>query len=152
MTEYQDVTMSGQKQYTKKMTKRIKGCPEWFECPSLKTEVESDLVTDTTTFSDEARRAEADARLYETCTTSLQYLVDVVSAYHKAVPELLTKLLDFLGGFIRRNHPSLAAVGVAALTQLAVSCGSEAAPGTWRAMLEAFKSATLTQFQISKRC
>ncbi len=99
-------------------------------------------VTDTTTFSDEARRAEADAWLYETCTTSLQYLVDVVSAYHKAVPELLTKLLDLLGGFIRRNHPSLAAVGVAALTQLAVSCGSEAAPGTWRAMLEAFKSAT----------
>ena len=99
-------------------------------------------VTDTTTFSDEARRAEADAWLYETCTTSLQYLVDVISAYHKAVPELLTKLLDLLGGFIRRNHPSLAAVGVAALTQLAVSCGSEAASGTWRAMLEAFKSAT----------
>ena len=31
---------------------------------------------------------------------------------------------------------------MAALTQLAVSCGSEAASGTWRAMLEAFKSAT----------
>ncbi len=99
-------------------------------------------VTDTTTFSDEVRRAEADAWLYETCTTSLQYLVDVISAYHKAVPELLSKLLDLLGGFIRRNHPSLAAVGVAALTQLAVSCGSEAAPGTWKTMLEAFVSAT----------
>ena len=99
-------------------------------------------VTDTTTFSDEARRAEADAWLYETCTTSLQYLVDVISAYHQAVPELLTKLLDLLGGFIRRNHPSLAAVGVAALTQLAVSCCSEAAPETWEVILQAFASAT----------
>jgi len=34
-----------QKQYTKKMTKRTKeGCPGWSECPSLKTEVEADLV------------------------------------------------------------------------------------------------------------
>ena len=99
-------------------------------------------VTDTTTFSDEARRAEADAWLYETCTTSLQYLVDVISAYHKAVPELLARLLDLLGGFIRRNHPSLAAVGVAALTQLAVSCGSDASDDTWDAILEAFASAT----------
>ena len=99
-------------------------------------------VTDTTTFSDEARRAEADAWLYETCTTSLQYLVDVIAAYHQAVPELLARLLDLLGGFIRRNHPSLAAVGVAALTQLAVSCGSDADPETWEAILDAFTSAT----------
>ena len=99
-------------------------------------------VTDTTTFSDEARRAEADAWLYETCTTSLQYLVDVISAYYQAVPDLLTRLLDLLGGFIRRSHPSLAAVGVAALTQLAISCGSDATPETWGAMLDAFTSAT----------
>ena len=39
------IFMSGQKQYTKKMTKRTKkGCPGWSECPSLKTEVEADLV------------------------------------------------------------------------------------------------------------
>ncbi len=39
------IFMSGQKQYTKKMTKRTKeGCPEWSECPSLKTEVDADLV------------------------------------------------------------------------------------------------------------
>ena len=39
------IFMSGQKQYTKKMTKRTKeGCPGWSECPSLKTEVEEDLV------------------------------------------------------------------------------------------------------------
>ena len=75
--------------------------------------------------------------LMRSCVVCLwtRLLVNVVSDYHKPFPELLTKLLDFLGGFIRRNHPSLAAVGVAALTQLAVSCGSEAASGTWRAML-----------------
>ena len=95
--------MSGQKQYTKKMTKRIKGCPEWFECPSLKTEVESDLVTDTTTFSDEARRAEADARLYETCTTSAAvprgpwYQITT-----NPFPELLDEAVRFLG----RLHPA----------------------------------------------
>ena len=39
------IFMSGQKQYTKKMSKRTKeGCPGWSECPSLKTEVEADLV------------------------------------------------------------------------------------------------------------
>lgn len=139
MTEYQDVTMSGQKQYTKKMTKRIKGCPEWFECPSLKTEVESDLVTDTTTFSDEARRAEADARLYETCTTSLQYLVDVVSDYHKPFPELLTKLLDFLGGFIRRNHPSLAC------KHTGRTCGEAVMGRTAESLNREFKQQTTTE-------
>jgi len=97
-------------------------------------------VTDTTTFSDEARRAEADAWLYETCTTSLQYLVDVVSLYHGAVPELLSRLLDLLGGFMRRNHPSLAAVGVAALTQLAISCGTDSTPETWNTILDSFVS------------
>ena len=39
------IFMSGQKQYTKKMSKRTKeGCLGWSECPSLKTEVEADLV------------------------------------------------------------------------------------------------------------
>lgn len=98
-------------------------------------------VTDTTTFSDEARRAEADAWLYETCTTSLQYLVDVISRYHDSVPELLVRLLDLLGSFIRRNHASLAAVGVAALTQLTISCGSSASEETWSIILDAFESA-----------
>ena len=38
------IFISGQKQYTKKRTRRIKeNCPEWLECPSLKTEVEADL-------------------------------------------------------------------------------------------------------------
>lgn len=35
-------------------------------------------VTDTTTFTDEKRRAEVDAWLYETCTRTLQHIVDIV--------------------------------------------------------------------------
>jgi len=81
-------------------------------------------VTDTTTFTDEARRAEVDAWLYETCTATLQHMVDVVARYHVAVPALLTRTLDLLSGLIRRPHSSLAAVGVAALTRLALACGA----------------------------
>ena len=98
-------------------------------------------VTDTTTFSDDARRAEADAWLYETCTTSLQYLVDLVSKYQKTIPELLTRSMQLLAGFIRRNHPSLAAVGVAALTQLSISCGSDASKELWNTLTNEFESA-----------
>ncbi len=35
-------------------------------------------VTDTTTFSQEKRRDEEDAWLYETCTRCLQHMVDIV--------------------------------------------------------------------------
>lgn len=99
-------------------------------------------VTDTTTFSDEVRRAEADAWLYETCTTSLQYLVDVVAQYHRSIPELLIRSLELLAGFIRRNHNSIAAVGVAALTQLTISCGKDAKDETWTRVIQEFESGT----------
>jgi brefeldin A-inhibited guanine nucleotide-exchange protein len=101
-------------------------------------------VTDTTTFTDEARRAEVDAWLYETCTATLQHMVDVVARYHAAVPALLTRTLDLLSGLIRRSHSSLAAVGVAALTRLALACGGgqEAEDEeTWRQISAAFTSA-----------
>ena len=98
-------------------------------------------VTDTTTFTDEVRRAEVDAWLYETCTATLQHMVDVVSRYYTAVPALLTKTLDLLGSLIRRPHASLAAVGVAALTRLALACGETADVGTWEEVAAAFRSA-----------
>ena len=41
---------------------------------------------------------------------------------------------------MRRNHPSLAAVGVAALTQLAISCGTDSTPETWNTILDSFVS------------
>lgn len=42
-------------------------------------------VTDTTTFTDDKRRAEVDAWLYDTCTRTLQHIVDIVVQYYSAV-------------------------------------------------------------------
>lgn len=42
-------------------------------------------VTDTTTFTDDKRRAEVDAWLYDTCTRTLQHIVDIVVQYYAAV-------------------------------------------------------------------
>lgn len=98
-------------------------------------------VTDTTTFTDEARRAEVDSWLYETCTATLQHLVDVVAKYYGAVPALLDKTLDLLGGFIRRSHRSLAGVGAAALARLAIAVGETADESTWLTMTRVFSSA-----------
>jgi len=58
-------------------------------------------VTDTTTFTDEARRAEVDAWLYETCTQCLQHMVDIVVQFYPVVQPLLTRILDLLSNFIR---------------------------------------------------
>ena len=42
-------------------------------------------VTDTTTFTDDKRRAEVDSWLYDTCTRTLQHIVDIVVQYYAAV-------------------------------------------------------------------
>jgi brefeldin A-inhibited guanine nucleotide-exchange protein len=98
-------------------------------------------VTDTTTFTDEARRAEADAWLYEACTATLQHLVDVVVRYHAAVPSLLDRTLALLAGFVRRPHQALAAVGVAALARLAVAAGPGMDEATWAQVMAALTAA-----------
>lgn len=103
-------------------------------------------VLDTTTFTDEARRTEADAWLYETCTTTLQHLVDVVARYQDAVPELIPRTLELLGGLIRRSHAPLSAVGVAALTKLTLALGlaAKSVPSggiPWAQLMEAIVSA-----------
>jgi len=58
-------------------------------------------VTDTTTFTDEARRAEEDAWLYDTCTQCLQHMVDLVVQFYPAVQPLLSRILALLDNFIR---------------------------------------------------
>ena len=58
-------------------------------------------VTDTTTFTDEARRAEVDAWLYDTCTQCLQHMVDLVAQFYPAVQPLLPRILALLDDFIR---------------------------------------------------
>lgn len=58
-------------------------------------------VTDTTTFTDEKKRAEVDAWLYETCTKCLQHIIDIVDQYYKLVKPIIPKILDLLANFIR---------------------------------------------------
>lgn len=64
-------------------------------------------MTDTTTFTDEARRAEVDAWLYDTCTQCLQHLVDLVVQFYPAVQPLMSRILQLLADFIRcAAHPA----------------------------------------------
>ena len=58
-------------------------------------------VTDTTTFTDEARRAEVDAWLYDTCTQCLQHMVDLVVQFYPVVQTLLPRILALLDDFTR---------------------------------------------------
>lgn len=90
-------------------------------------------VTDTTTFTDEARRAEVDSWLYETCTRTLQHIVEIVAQYYSALrgTPVLARLLDLLLGFVRRSHLALAGVGVAAVVRLLISAGPQLDEVTW---------------------
>ena len=99
-------------------------------------------VTDTTTFTDDRRRDAADAWLYETCTSTLAHIVDLVALYQQQVPLLLKKVLHLLGGFVRRQHKSLAGVGVAALARLAYAAGPTFNKEQWLQYVAAIASAT----------
>lgn len=92
-------------------------------------------VTDTTTFTDERRRADVDAWLYETCTQCLQHIVDLVVKFYPVVQDLLPRILDLLQGFVRRPHHSLAAVGVAGLVRLIINAGISFSEATWSEVL-----------------
>ena len=59
-------------------------------------------MTDTTTFTDEKRRAEVDAWLYETCTQCLQHMIDITVQFYSVVEPLVTRILDLLLNFIRQ--------------------------------------------------
>jgi brefeldin A-inhibited guanine nucleotide-exchange protein len=76
---------------------RLCNCPWW----DLMVCVRNAQVTDTTTFTDEARRAEVDAWLYDTCTQCLQHMVDLVVQFYPVVQTLLPRILDLLDNFIR---------------------------------------------------
>lgn len=89
---------------------------------------------DATTFTDDSLRSEVDAWLFETCTATLQHIVDVVVKYHQNVPGLLDRILTLLSGFIRRQHEKLAGIGVAALSQLILAAGENADEDTWKVL------------------
>lgn len=64
-------------------------------------------VTDTTTFTDDRRREELDAWLYETCTQCLQHMVDIVVQFYDALQPLLSRIFDLLANFIRSAQAPL---------------------------------------------
>ena len=84
-------------------------------------------VTDTTTFTDEKRRAEVDAWLYETCTQCLQHMIDITVQFYSVVEPLVTRILDLLLNFIRQvagwAAPSLQGCTERLLRQLGSATG-----------------------------
>ncbi|DBA82002.1 TPA: hypothetical protein ACH3X1_007704 [Trebouxia sp. C0004] len=89
-------------------------------------------VTDISTFTDDKKRAEVDAWLYETCTQCLQHIIDITVKFYPVVQPLLGRVLELLLNFIRRTHQSLASVGVAALVRLVTSAGSHMSSSMWQ--------------------
>ncbi|KAI3701044.1 hypothetical protein L2E82_45687 [Cichorium intybus] len=64
-----------------------------------------------------------DSWLYETCTLSLQLIVDLFVNFYQTVNPLLKKLLNLLLNFIKRPHQSLAGIGIAAFVRLVSKAG-----------------------------
>ncbi len=66
-------------------------------------------VTDISTFTDDKKRAEVDAWLYETCTQCLQHIIDITVKFYPVVQPLLGRVLELLLNFIRSDmnamHP-----------------------------------------------
>ena len=58
-------------------------------------------VTDISTFTDDKKRAEVDAWLYETCTQCLQHIIDITVKFYPVVQPLMGRVLDLLLNFIR---------------------------------------------------
>lgn len=64
-------------------------------------------VTDISTFTDDKKRAEVDAWLYETCTQCLQHIIDITVKFYPVVQPLLGRVLELLLNFIR-SVPAMA--------------------------------------------
>ena len=60
-------------------------------------------VTDISTFTDDKKRAEVDAWLYETCTQCLQHIIDITVKFYPVVQPLLGRVLELLLNFIRSD-------------------------------------------------
>eukprot|EP00873_Tetraselmis_striata_P021183 jgi/Tetstr1/441447/TSEL_029692.t1 len=108
-------------------------------------------VTDTTTFTDDRRRADEDKWLYNTCTKCLQHLVDLFVHFFPVVNPTMNRLLALLADFISRTHQSLAAVGVAALVRLIAEAGPLLTDEHWVATMTVVRrAANDTMPQVSE--
>jgi brefeldin A-inhibited guanine nucleotide-exchange protein len=98
-------------------------------------------MTEITTFVKDSDRPRVDAWLYETCTNCLQHVVDLFTKFYKDLRVLLPQLIDFVGGFIGRNHENLASMGVAAYLRLLLAIGDKADKKELDLLVEGLRSA-----------
>ncbi|KAF9616941.1 hypothetical protein IFM89_033011 [Coptis chinensis] len=90
-----------------------------------------------------------DAWLYETCTLSLQLVIDLFVKFYDTVNPLLKKVLLLLVSFIKRPHQSLAGIGIAAFVRLMSNSGDLFSEDKWLEVVSSIKeaaTATLPDF------
>ncbi|MFS7925590.1 putative Sec7 domain, armadillo-like helical, sec7 domain superfamily protein [Helianthus anomalus] len=92
-----------------------------------------------------------DSWLYETCTLSLQLVVDLFVNFYSTVNPLLKKVMALLVSFIKRPHQSLAGIGVAAFVRLMSNAGELFSDDKWFEVVSSLKeaaNATLPDFSF----
>lgn len=83
-----------------------------------------------------------DAQLYETCTLSLQLVVDLFVKFYDTVSPLLKKVLMLLISFIMRPHQILAGIGITALVRLMSHAGGLFSEDRWLVVVCSLKEAS----------
>ncbi|GAB2224201.1 hypothetical protein Droror1_Dr00004952 [Drosera rotundifolia] len=85
-----------------------------------------------------------DSWLYETCTLSLELVVDLFVKFYYTVNPLLRKVLTLLVSFIKRPHQSLAGIGIAAFVRLVSNSGDLFSDEKWLEVVISLKEAATT--------
>ncbi|KAK9742843.1 hypothetical protein RND81_03G200100 [Saponaria officinalis] len=85
-----------------------------------------------------------DSWLYETCTLSLELIVDLFVKFYSTVHPLLKKVLLLLVGFIKRPHQSLAGIGIAAFVRLISNAGDLFSDEKWIDVVFSLKEAAVS--------
>ncbi|XP_019432960.1 PREDICTED: brefeldin A-inhibited guanine nucleotide-exchange protein 2-like isoform X2 [Lupinus angustifolius] len=92
-----------------------------------------------------------DAWLYETCTLTLQLVVDIFVKFYNTVNPLLRKVLMLLVSFIKRPHQGLAGIGIAEFVRLMSNAGEQFSDEKWLEVVLSLKEAvhdTLPNFSF----
>ncbi|KAK9103545.1 hypothetical protein Sjap_020799 [Stephania japonica] len=91
----------------------------------------------------DANEFDQDAWLYETCTLSLQLVIDLFVKFYDTVNPLLKKVLLLLISFIKRPHQSLAGIGIAAFVRLMSNSGNLFSEEKWLEVVSSLKEAAI---------
>ncbi|PIA49931.1 hypothetical protein AQUCO_01300573v1 [Aquilegia coerulea] len=97
----------------------------------------------------DANELDQDAWLYETCTMSLQLVIDLFVKFYDTVNPLLSRVLSLLISFIKRPHQSLAGIGITAFVRLMSNSGDLFSDEKWLEVVSSIKeaaNATLPDF------